>query len=89
MSNTHTAPKFRKIDAGLYGTGITCDLAGRREYLWSDCCDQVELVIDRWSISDGWQLRHRCEHGYFTDWAGEIYATLRDAKDDITDRKTA
>ncbi len=89
MSNTHTAPKFRKINAGLYGTGITCRLTGRWEYLCTDCCEEVELVIDRWSMSGGWQLRHRCEHDHFTDWAGEIYATLRDAKADITDRRTA
>ena len=89
MSNTATAPKFRKIDAGLYGTGITYDLAGRWEYLPADCCEDVELVIDRWSMSGGWQLRHRCEHDHFTDWAGEWYRTLRDAKADITDRRTA
>ena len=83
MTTATTQPRFRKIAAGLYGTGIMHSLEGRWEYLWSGCCTDVETCIDRYTCTDGWNVRYVCEHGHFTDILGEWYPTLRDAKADI------
>ena len=86
------APKFHKIESGLYGTGIT-ETKHRGLYFHCSTCAEieedggdvvVEWVIDKHtSIEPGWDLRQRCEHGHFTDLLGLCWRTLGDAKADI------
>jgi|DEB0MinimDraft_10_1074344.scaffolds.fasta_scaffold109430_1 hypothetical protein len=83
-------PKFEKRQPGLYATGIWQPI-GSYEYLWCpECWDAefedgvpvtVELQIDaKTSTGRGWDIRHVCRHGHFTDSLGEWYRTLGDAK---------
>ena len=87
-----SAPKFHKIDSGLYGTGIWETKERGGYFHCRECCDieyeggevQVEWVIDRYSSEEpGWDLRLVCEHRNFLSLMGGWYPTLREAKDDI------
>ena len=76
MTNTNTA---RKINAGLYGTGIRRIAFGSTT--WSAQTDEVEIVIDR---MDGyWYEREMQADGDFTDYCGESHRTLAAAKQAI------
>lgn len=87
-------PKFRKIESGLYGTGIW-QTRGFWTYLWCpECADiewdgsvvKLEWVVDRCSsVEQGWDLRQVCQHGRFADTYGGCWRTLGDAKADILD----
>lgn len=77
---TITAPEFRKVQSGLYGTGITRSINDRGDYLHTCDCETVEAMIDRHSLAGCWQVRYVCEHLRFTDATGECYETLRAAR---------
>ena len=85
---TTTAPKFRKVDTGLYGTGLhttTASKPGEHGYHFTGCdCDTVEMMIDNYTNRDGWYQRWVCPCGNFSDVLGEWFPTLRDAKAYIT-----
>ncbi len=92
MSNTATAPapRFRRITTGLYGTGIHRDRYETERIDYYCDCTTVELVLDMYTTpNDGCWERYICPCGNFSDILGEWYRTLRDAKADITDRRTA
>ena len=76
---TTTAPKFRKIMTGLYGTTLMRDRYPR-EFLPCDC-ETVELVLDMYTTpNDGCWERYICPCGEYSEVLGEWYPTLRDAK---------
>jgi hypothetical protein len=73
MTNT---TNYRKIAPGLYGTGITRIAFG--SVTWNAETDEVEVVIDQ---MDGyWYEREMQDDGDFTDYCGEGYRTLAEAK---------
>jgi hypothetical protein len=74
-----SAPTFRKINAGLYGTGIKRIAVGSTT--WNAETDEVEVVID---CMDGyWYEREMQADGDFTDYCGESHRTLAAAKQAI------
>jgi hypothetical protein len=77
MTNT-TAPKFRRIANGLYGTGIHRAACGMNFHYEVDI---IEVVIDR--MYDTWYVRELTPYGHMTDALGEAFWTLRDAKEYI------
>ena len=86
MNNTQTQPaaiKIHKRAPGLYGTGVWHDSS--KSWEWHHCnvegCVMVETCIDRYTCSDGWNVRYVCEHNCFTDALGEWFPTLRDGKE--------
>lgn len=82
-TTAHQIPKFHKRATGLYGTSIWRELRNW-EFLYSACCDRVEVCIDGYTDRDGWFVRYVCEHDHFTDILGEWFPTLRAAKEWMT-----
>jgi hypothetical protein len=70
---------FRKINTGLYGTGIRRIAFGSTT--WSAQTDVVEIVIDR--MGSYWYEREMQADGDFTDYCGESHRTLAAAKQAI------
>ena len=70
-----SALKFRKIQPGLYGTGIHREPIGSAGH---NTPDTVEIVIDY--MSDVWWVREITSEADLTDYLGASFATLRDAK---------
>lgn len=87
-TNTTTAPKFRRIAGGLYGTGI--DTASEHDATCADYnCDhnRAEIVIDNHTDTErGWTVRYLCGCGDMTASLGVWCPTLRDAKQWVTER---
>lgn len=78
---TTIAPTFRRIMRGLYGTGIHARPMGSVSY---DQPDTVEIVIDH--MGDSWWIREMTTDGDMSDWCGEGFHTLADAKAYLTRR---
>lgn len=72
---TTIAPTFRRIMRGLYGTGIYTRPIGSIGY---GATHTVEIVIDR--MGDSWWVREMTTDGELTDYCGEGFHTLTDAK---------
>jgi hypothetical protein len=79
--STTTAPTFRRIMRGLYGTGIHTRPIGSIGY---DQPESVEIVIDH--MNNAWWIREMTADGDLTDTCGEAFYTLADAKDYVTRR---
>lgn len=71
---------WRRIDRGLYGSGTLRTPLGDLPF---GCDGEVELVVDRYTVRDGWIVRERHPSGEFSDWAGSFFYRLADAKEHV------